>query len=78
MNSANTINAGVKIARFNKLLLSFDCLLEGYNDLKEGFKDTIQEAENLEQKRKIKRELRPYILKLDAKIELLNDLKRNQ
>ena len=78
MNSANTINAGVKIARFNKLLLSFDSLLEGYNDLKEGFKDTIQEAENLEQKRKINRDLRPYILKLDAKIELLNDLKRNQ
>ena len=47
MNSANTINAGLKIARFNNLLLSFDSLLEGYNDLKESFKDTMQEIDLL-------------------------------
>ena len=78
MNAANTVNAGVQIARFKKLLLSYDSLLNGYYDLKEGFKETIKEAESMEEKRKINKELRPYIMKLDAKIELLEDLKRNQ
>ena len=78
MNAANTVNAGVQIARFKKLLLSYDSLLNGYYDLKIGFKETIKEAESMEEKRKINKELRPYIMKLDAKIELLKDLKRNQ
>lgn len=75
MNAANTVNAGAKIARFHKLLLSLDP--SGYEDLLNSFKDRIREAKTLKEKRIIQREVKEPIIKLEAKIELLNDLKRD-
>ena len=75
MNAANTVNAGAKIARLYKLLLSLDS--SGYEDLLNSFKDRIREAKTLKEKRIIQREVKEPIIKLEAKIELLNDLKRD-
>jgi len=71
MNAAHTANAGAKIARLEKLYLSLDC--SGYEDLLKCFKGKIKEAKTIGDLRNTK----DAILKLEAKIELLEDLKRD-
>lgn len=77
MNSANTINAGVKIARFENLKMTMDEYLKSYELTIDHIKKEISKIKCSKKKKEKIEYLKHDIINLEGRIELIKLLKLN-